>query len=135
MRPKLHPWSLCHIFVDCTKKVLYKVLWRFDQISRSYKFTKFCIQRMWRHTGKCIKHVTPGFLCIFCHFYGENTSYKRFMVFFIIFHELVELQSFEGLNWRHTCEWTNKICYLWLTCKLLKFFINVILFYDEKGSF
>ena len=56
---------------------LYKVLWRFHQISRSFKVTKFCIQRMWRNTRECIKHITPGFLCIFCYFYGEKTSYNK----------------------------------------------------------
>ena len=50
---------------------------QFDQISRSFKATKLCIQRIWRHTHECIKHVIPGFLCIFCFFHGENTSYNK----------------------------------------------------------
>ena len=45
----------------------------------------FDMQCMWRHTSKCIKHVTPGFLCIFCFmkktpiikFYGVYDHFKQ----------------------------------------------------------
>ena len=67
------------------ERALYKVLWRLDQISRSYKVAKFWIQCMWRHTRECIKHVTPKFLCIFCYFYGENTSYNKVLWCFLTF--------------------------------------------------
>ena len=41
---------------------MYKVLWRFDQISRSYKVAKSWIQRKGRHTCRCTKHFNPGFV-------------------------------------------------------------------------
>ena len=42
------------------KRAMNKVLWRFGQISWSYKVTKF-----WRHTRECTKHFTAGFLWIY----------------------------------------------------------------------
>ena len=48
------------------ERALHKVLWRSCHVSRSYKVTKFWIQRKWFHTQKCTEYFTPGFLCIFC---------------------------------------------------------------------
>ena len=52
----------------------------------------------------------------------------------------VNLQSLERLNCitAQVTSYTlmnNQNMLLWLTCKLLEFFVNAILFYDEKGSF
>ena len=62
------------------------------------------------------------------------------MLFLTIFHELVKLQSFEQLNYISTyvtsyTRINKQNMLLWLTRKLLEFFVNVILFYDEEGSF
>ena len=69
---------------------MYKVLWSFVQIYRSYKGTKFRLQRKWRHILQCTKYFTPGFLCIvllvflflfyfifFCMFYGVFDHFSR----------------------------------------------------------
>ena len=48
---------LLHNFTDFIEKE-YKVLWCFDQFSRSYDVTN-------RHTRECTKHFILGFLCIF----------------------------------------------------------------------
>ena len=77
------------------ESALHKVLWQFDQISQSYKVTKFCNQRMWRHTHECIKHVTTSFLCIFCYFHGENTDNKVLRWFLPFF---MNLRSSKVLN-------------------------------------
>ena len=67
---------------------------------------------MWRNTGECIKHDTPGFLCIFCYFYGENTSYNKvFWCFQPIFTNLwscMVLNNVSLREWRNTREWAKK---------------------------
>ena len=79
---------------------LYKGLWWFHQISRSFKVTKFCIQRMWRHTRDCMKHITPSFLCIFVTFMEKRPP----------------IIKFDGVfdHFSRTCEaaksWTLKLC-------------------------
>ena len=120
-------------------RALCKVLWRSEEIRRIYKATKLCIQRMWRHTSEYIKHVTPDFFGIFCTFYGESTSIINFCGVSDLFSRTCEVANSGTIKlswrkWRHTRKRTNKIYWLWLTCKLLEFFVNVILFYDEKGS-
>ena len=61
------------------------------------------------------------------------------MVFLTIFHKLVKLQSLERLNLCvsdviHTNE-QSKYVNCGLHVSLWNFFVNVILFYDEKGLF
>ena len=68
---------------------MYKVLWSFVQIYRSYKGTKFRIQRKWRHILQCTKYFTPGFLCIVL------------LVFFVLFF-LHVLWCFDHFS--RTCE-------------------------------
>ena len=53
---------------------LSQVLWSFNQFSRSYEVTKFCIWRTWRHTLGCTKHSSPGFLCMFLN---DETASRR----------------------------------------------------------
>ena len=61
----------------CRERSLYKVLRQFRQISRSSKMTRFCIQRMRRHTREYTKHINSCFLSIYCYFYRENNSYNK----------------------------------------------------------
>ena len=68
---------------------MYKVLWSFVQIYRSYKGTKFRLQRKWRHILQCTKYFTPGFLCIVL------------LVFFVLFF-LHVLWCFDHFS--RTCE-------------------------------
>ena len=83
LRPKLSPLFLCQIFVSCMEKEYFtKFCANFIRF-HNCKVTKFCIQCIWRHARECIKHVTPGFLSIFCYFYGENTSYNRVRLDFL----------------------------------------------------
>ena len=96
LRLKFHPCSYVRFLLVISRKSVSKVLWPLDRISRSYKVSKFCIQRMWRHTSECIKHVTPGFLCIFCYFYGKKVSYKK--VLWCIWPFLTNLWSCKVFN-------------------------------------
>ena len=115
-------------------------MWCFDQISQSYKVTKFCIQRKWRHTRKCIKHVTPGFHYIFCYFYWENTSYNKVLWCFWQFLRTCEVAVLKDLiaslrKWRHAREWTNKICYCGLHVNFWNFWKMSFWFTMKKDHF
>ena len=91
---KITPVSMTYFLVN----FMEKVLWRFGQISRSYKFTKFWIQRKWRHTRECTKYFTAGFPCTFLLILWRKSMLWSFMVFLTIFQELMKLRSFEWLN-------------------------------------
>ena len=130
------PLFLWHNFNDfMEKESLYKVLRSFDQFSKSYEITKFWIQREWHHTCECTKHFILGFLCIFLLilwkenllFYGHfdhfswNYEVAKFWMIKLFLKVCDVIQTNE-----HT---------IWLTRKLLAFFVDAILFFDEKGSF
>ena len=63
------------------------ILWRksflqsFNQASISYKVTKFWFQFKWRHTHKCAKHFTAGFLCFFLVSFMEKKPMKFYRLF------------------------------------------------------
>ena len=67
---------------------MYKVVWWFDQFSRSYEATKFWTWREWRHTLECIKYFIPGFFCIFLLILWKKNVLHSFMVVLTISHEL-----------------------------------------------
>ena len=57
------------------EKSLDKVLWCFDQFSRSHEVAMFWIRREWRHTRKCSKYFIPSFLCIFLLIFWKKVTY------------------------------------------------------------
>ena len=70
---------------------MYKVLWWFSQISRSYRITEFCIRCMWGHTHECIKHVTPSFPYIFVTFMEKALPIIKFYGVFDHFSRTCEV--------------------------------------------
>ena len=117
---------------------MYKVLWHFDQISRSYKVAHFWIQR---------KEVIPAnyetfylcFLGVFFRFMEKKTPIK-FYGAFDHFSQTYEVPKFRTIKLYldvsdvvHANEYAKyAICDLHVNFQV---FVNVILFYNEKGSF
>ena len=69
------------------------VLIRFQEVVKlqSFKFSEMTLYH------ECTKHFIHGFLCIFLlDLWRKNL--QRFMMFLSIFHELMNLRSFEWLN-------------------------------------
>ena len=65
LRPKLSPCFYDNLFYK--ERALYKVLWHFDQLSRSYKLLKW-------HTRECMKYFTsPLFFYMFLLILLERT--------------------------------------------------------------
>ena len=93
LRPKLYSCFYVRFLLIVWRKHCTKFPGDFI---RFHKVTKFCMQQMWRHTGKCIKHFTSGFLCTFCYFYGEKTSYNKVLWHFWRF--FMNLWSCKVLN-------------------------------------
>ena len=91
-------------------------------------------------TRECIKCVTPGFLCIFCYFYGENTYIIKFYGVLNHFSQICEVAKSWMIKLYHcigdTIHTTEQTKYV--NCGLhVNFwnFINVILFYDEVSFY
>ena len=78
--------------------VIYKVLRRFNQFSRSYEVKKFWIWRQWRHTA-IVKTFHLAFsLHIFCLFYGKRTLNKVLWCSWPFFMNLRKFQNSESTN-------------------------------------
>ena len=103
------------------KKFAIKFYDVFDYYSRSYKVAKFSIMELYLdvrdviHAKGHTKHANCGF----------PTNIPR------VFH--VEITWKRMFPRRFNVECTRSVRRV--TCKLLDFFVNVILFYDEERSF
>ena len=77
LRPKLHPCFHVIFLLIVRRKCVVKsfvAIWLDFTKLQSYKVLHSAYVS---HTRECIKHVTPGFLCIVYYFYGENSYYNK----------------------------------------------------------
>ena len=75
-----------------------------------------------------------------CKFYGKKNILQSFMVYFIIFHEPMNLQSFKWLNCvsiKVTSSTQMNINNMLIVACMypLKILVNAILSFDEKAKF
>ena len=129
LRAKLHPCFhvrlLLIVWSKSSVQSFVAISADFMQISQSYKVRKICILRMWCHTREYIKHVTPGFLCIFYFYEKKTPPIIKFYGVFNHFYELVKSLTIKLYHWVSDVIRTNEQT-KYVTCDLNVNFWNFL---------
>ena len=119
LRSKLHPYFHDIFLLSFWRKRLVQLFVLFWSVITKL-VVKYWIRPKWRYIREYRKHFFTDFFCIFLLIIWRKNFLQRFMVFLIIFHELMNVLSFEWLNCLKVRDvwWCKKVLSVTVTDKV-----------------